>query len=371
MLDLLQALFERLKRGIPVCYTALVETRGSTPQKAGAVMLVFPDGTQAGTLGGGCVEAEVKRRALECLPTAGWALMTFHLDRDYGWDDGLICGGRMTMLVDPLRTEQDADYYRHMHQILQGRRGCTEIVLLEDNPLQREAGDRFLLDAEGRLIAARAKSDILPPALISALKPFAERPRPYVFHGASFLPHLPLSPLVIIGAGHVGQQVAEWASRLDFEVTVIDDRHEYCHPSRFPEGTQCVVGPFDEILPNYPLDLQTFCLIVTRGHQHDEEALFHLVNKPCRYLGLIGSKRKIKLIFSDLLQRGISPEALQRVYAPLGLEIGSQTVPEIALSILAEMVALRNLGELPPGYRRQSLLSPIVSRSPSLVDSHP
>src|ERR1700748_3722009 len=103
MNDLLQDLQTAIGNGRPVAYTALVETRGSTPQKAGATMLVFPDGSQAGTLGGGCVEAEVKRRALRLLDAGESEILTFQLDEDYGWDDGLICGGRMRMLVDPVR----------------------------------------------------------------------------------------------------------------------------------------------------------------------------------------------------------------------------------------------------------------------------
>src|SRR5690606_22916072 len=115
MQDILDTLETILRAQQPVAYTALIETRGSTPQKAGATMLVFPDGSQVGTLGGGCVEAEVKRRALELLSgTSGRELMTFQLDNDYGWDDGLICGGRMTMLVDPLRAGTDTTFYEQV-----------------------------------------------------------------------------------------------------------------------------------------------------------------------------------------------------------------------------------------------------------------
>ena len=112
METLLQELEDSLKSGQSVAYTSLVETRGSTPQKAGATMLVFPDGSQAGTLGGGCVEAEVKRRALQVLEDGTTELLTFQLDSDYGWDDGLICGGRMKLLVDPVRRGDDASYFR-------------------------------------------------------------------------------------------------------------------------------------------------------------------------------------------------------------------------------------------------------------------
>src|SRR5947209_13323288 len=133
MKEILGELAKALEQRRPCVYCAVVETRGSTPQKAGAVMLVFADGSQAGTLGGGCVEAEVKRRALRVLSADPQGeepprpeVLTFCLDDNYGWDDGLICGGRMTILADPLRPAQQADYYRHFRSLLEAGGGCVE-----------------------------------------------------------------------------------------------------------------------------------------------------------------------------------------------------------------------------------------------------
>src|SRR5881227_2313686 len=149
MRELLAELTAALGRHLACVYCAVVETRGSTPQKAGAAMLVYPDGTQAGTLGGGCVEAEVKRRALHGLNASGRPeVLTFCLDDDYGWDDGLICGGRMTVLADPLRAPEAADYYRRFHALVEQGKGCTEAVITgaaAGLPL----GDRYLFDAHG------------------------------------------------------------------------------------------------------------------------------------------------------------------------------------------------------------------------------
>ncbi len=359
MRQLLLELEQAARAGRPVCYTALVETRGSTPQKAGAAMLVYPDGSQAGTLGGGCVEAEVKRRALELLHAGGAELLTFQLDSNYGWDDGLICGGRMKLLADPLRPGEDGTYYQRLNDELVAGRGCTEGVLLEDQPEGIVAGSRYLLDETGKLLAARP-AGALSDQVSRHLRPLAERPRPYVTHGVSYLPHLPRCRLIIVGAGHVGQKVAELAADVDFDVWVIDDRHEYCSPERFPRAQRRIVGPIDAALQPLRIDRDTYAIIVTRGHNHDEEALFHLAETPARYVGLIGSKRKIKLIFRDLLEQGISEQALRRVYAPLGFEIGSQTVPEIAVSIVAELVAHRNLGTLPERVRGATLMDALA-----------
>src|SRR6186997_3316977 len=129
MRDVVRQLLAAIQAARPVASCRLVETRGSTPQKAGAVMLVFPDGSQAGTLGGGCVEAEVKRRALAILASGPAEIVSFQLDSDYGWDDGLICGGRMQVLVDPLRDESSRAYFRQLHELIASRSGCCEAIV--------------------------------------------------------------------------------------------------------------------------------------------------------------------------------------------------------------------------------------------------
>ena len=387
MNDVLSVLEETIRHRNPVAYTALVETRGSTPQKAGATMLVFPDGSQTGTLGGGCVEAEVKRRALHLLDQGRREILTFHLDNDYGWDDGLICGGRMRMLVDPVRPGDDAAYYHRLAEVIRDGQGCTEAIVIDPEKVPgTTAGDRYLLDAEGNVLAARTakgpsgtEEDVrsgesspsrpaggsqvaaeeLPPALIGNLKPLVRRPRPYVVGGISYLPRLERCRLLIVGAGHVGQKVAELAAWADFDVWVVDDRQQYCNPERFPQAERLIVNEIDTALSGLEVDENTYCIIVTRGHNHDEQALYHLAEKPARYVGMIGSKRKIKLIFEDLLREGISRDALSRVFAPLGFDIGSQTVAEIAVSIVAELIAHRNLGGIPERVRGPSLVEEI------------
>lgn len=379
MHHVLQQLSEAVSRHQAVAFTALVETRGSTPQKAGAMMLVFPDGSQVGTLGGGCVEAEVKRRALRLLDAGQTELLTFNLDSDYGWDDGLICGGRMKMLVDPVRGEAEFGYYRRLLELLAVDQGCTEAVILDPDKAGGQAGDRYLLNDTGEVVANNVRSPDahvrtieedpsdrtwasgqLPATIAEHLRPLSQRPRPYVAGGVSYLPYLRRCRLVIVGAGHVGQKVGELAAACDFDVWAIDDREQYCNAERFPQAKRLIVGDIDTALSGLDIDNGTYCLIVTRGHQHDEEALYHLAETPARYVGMIGSQRKIKMIFEDLLREGISREALSRVYAPLGFDIGSQTVPEIAVSIVAELIAHRNLGEIPERYRRPSLVESLT-----------
>jgi xanthine dehydrogenase accessory factor len=352
MRELLAELTAALDEGRPCVWCSVVETRGSTPQKAGASMLVFPDGSQRGTLGGGCVEAEVKQRALAVLGRGGDRpeVLSFCLDDDYGWDDGLICGGRMTIVADALRAPGARDYCRRLRELVESGRGCTQAVVI--GPNAGAAGARCLFDAAGRP-AARLGDGLSPEAVARDLAPLTERPGPKTQHGIAFLPVLPRVTLLIVGGGHVGQAVARLAAEVDFDVWVLDDREPYASRERFPQAQRRLVGAIGPTLAELSpsLDASCYCLIVTRGHNHDEEALYHLAPSAAGYVGMIGSKRKIKLIYEDLLAQGLSSEQLARVHAPLGLPIGSQTVPEIAVSIVAELIAYRNLGTAQPPPR--------------------
>jgi xanthine dehydrogenase accessory factor len=352
MRELLAELTRSLECRQPFAFCSVVETRGSTPQKAGAAMLVYGDGSQFGTLGGGCVEADVKRRALQVInePAGRAEMMSFCLDDDYGWDDGLICGGRMTMLVDPLHSQvlgsssTGADhYYRTYSGLVEVGAGCTEIVALTKNPADLAAGSRYLFDASSTLVAQLAEKTI-PAETVAGLKPLSERPGPSVQKGFAYLPVLPRITVLIVGGGHVGQAVAKLASTVDFDVWVLDDRDKFVNSVRFPTAQRLIIGDIGSSLQQLASEIHAgvYGMIVTRGHNHDEEALYHLARSNAGYVGMIGSKRKIKLIFEDLVAKGIPEEALAGVHAPLGLPIGSQTVPEIAVSIVAELISCRN-----------------------------
>jgi xanthine dehydrogenase accessory factor len=351
MREILRTLTDSIEAGRDVVVCALVETRGSTPQKAGAWMLVLADGSQCGTLGGGCVEAEVKQHALAALEEGAPELLTFHLDDNYGWDDGLICGGRMLVLAEPLRRGDGLQYFLALRTLVENGDGCTEAVVIDAQRFtETPAGARVLFGPAGELLGRRRVDHVAPP-IVAQLADLSERPRPATRGGVAYLPVLPRCRLLIVGAGHVGQAVATLAAEADFDVWVLDDRERYANPERFPLAERIIVGEVGRTLAEFHADARTYCIIVTRGHSHDEEALYHLASKPARYVGLIGSKRKIRLIFDDLLAAGVAPQALRRVHAPIGFDIGSQTVPEIAVSIVAELIAHRNLGYSPEHLR--------------------
>jgi xanthine dehydrogenase accessory factor len=255
----------------------------------------------------------------------------------------------MTMLMAPLEPSAQAaacSYYGRYQDLVASGKGCTEAIVLKSES-GAPAGSRLLFDSAGKIAAVIGTTDAIEDTIGKQLTPLVDRPAPTSRQGIAYLPTLPRITLLIVGGGHVGKAVAELAATVDFEILIVDDREPFADASRFPMACARFVGEIGPTLAELKqnsIDRSTYCLIVTRGHGHDEEALYHLADCKAGYVGMIGSKRKIKLIFEDLVAKGVAPNLLERVHAPLGFDIGSQTVPEIAISIVAELIACRNLG---------------------------
>ncbi len=295
MLAICEHIVRRCGQGECLALCTLVHSRGSSPQELGAKLLLFPDGKSLGTLGGGCVEAEVVACGLERMATGAGEYLSFRLDHDYGWDDGLICGGTVGVYV----------------QVLEGPTAAADFARIADALRNRQPVE-FRIEFPG------------PEGIERYCEPIPPRP-----------------VLLIAGGGHVGQAVSRLATHLDFDVVVLDDRPEYTAAERFPAGTRCVLGKIDQELARQAIDEHTYIVIVTRGHKRDGRALQAVIESPARYLGLIGSRRKVATILADLAQRGVPAESLLRVHGPIGLELNAITVPEIAVSIAAELIAVR------------------------------
>jgi xanthine dehydrogenase accessory factor len=294
-LHLFETLVACVDAGRPCALCTVVNSRGSTPQTAGATLLLHADGRTEGTLGGGCVEAEVRRRALLMLDRAESGLLTFRLNHDYGWDDGLICGGTMEVAVQSHAQPNSIESFREALARIREQRAA-------DVPLR--------VQHEGKLLEYRLHIE-------------------------------PTPTLLIAGAGHVGAALGKLAVALEFRAVVIDDRADLLVPARLPPPIEGVCGAIDLTLRRWPIDANAYVVIVTRGHRHDEQALHAVIDSPARYLGMIGSRRKVKLVFDDLIAAGVDPARLQRVHAPIGSKINAVTVPEIALSIAAELTQVR------------------------------
>ncbi|MDA0840417.1 MAG: XdhC family protein [Planctomycetota bacterium] len=341
MRDLYNQIIELSQAGLKCALCTLVSTRGSTPQTAGAKLLVFPDGKTAGTIGGGCVEAEVRRRALQALDSGVPQLMDFVLDHDFGWDDGLICGGRMDVFVDVL-DGLNAEVFL----ALRNRVDSKSPVVLGSFVEGEKAGQKFIYASEEDEFIGLDGLESSKEIRDAAREARAANETSLISLGESenrlFLePHLPKPILLIVGAGHVGQALAHQGMLLGFEVVVIDDRETFANPDVLPDADKIIVGDIPRLLKEFPIDENTYIVIVTRGHLHDQDALYSVINRPAAYKGLIGSRRKIRMIFDEFLRLGVEEEAMRQVYAPVGLDIASVTVPEIALSIAAQLVLVR------------------------------
>jgi xanthine dehydrogenase accessory factor len=280
--------------------------KGSTPQKKGAKALFFPDDTMLGTLGGGCLEAEVRRRAKQALATGKPETFEFTLDHNFGWDDGLICGGKVYGLILP----QAADAAQIWQQLAQ-----------PDAPQKWVVRDDFsvtLLDVGSSTLDV-GRSSFLYEETVSP-------------------PHA----LWLAGSGHVAQAIAPLALNLEFDVTVFDDRPELANHNYFPKKTKLSVGNWGELLATPFPGQPVFGLVATRGHNHDADVLADWIHKPFAFLGMIGSTRKFRLISDGFLQKKIATaEQLSKVACPVGLPIKAVGVNEIAVSVMAQMIEVR------------------------------
>lgn len=254
MREVLEAALRAEESGEAAALVTVVSTEGSTPQKAGAKMVVYADGRIVGTIGGGCVEAEMTWRARQVIENRRVEMASYDLTPDQAGDDGLVCGGRMQVFIEPI----------------------------ESTPT-----------------------------------------------------------LCIFGAGHVAQPLAHMAKAVGFRVEVADDRVKFANPDRFPEADLLVVDTFTEAAAKMRLGRNSYAVVVTRGHKGDAEALQAALARDLRFVGLLGSRPKMVHVFTDLEERGVPPSELARVHCPLGVEIGASSPEEIAVSILAEMIAVR------------------------------
>ncbi|HEV3484760.1 MAG TPA: XdhC/CoxI family protein, partial [Vicinamibacterales bacterium] len=243
--EVLAAAADALKRGEQVALVTIVRAQGSTPQRTGAKMLVFADGRTVGTIGGGCYENDAFWKARDAIATGRPALLHYELNDDFAQENGLVCGGRMDVHIDPLAPDPQ---------------------------------------------------------------------------------------LYILGAGHVGWHLGRIAADAGFRVHVVDDREKFANRDRFPSAQEVVAEPIPEWLERADIPTSAYVVIVTRGHQHDLDALRALARRDLKYLGLIGSRAKVARIYTALAAEGIQLDALERVHAPIGLDIGAVTPAEIAIS---------------------------------------
>jgi xanthine dehydrogenase accessory factor len=253
-IDIYEEIVRLRNIGEPAALATIVRRIGSTPRKDSAKMLIRKDGSSLGSIGGGCVEAEVWEIAQRVMSSNRPKILEYEMTDENMEEEGLVCGGKVEVFVEPILVN---------------------------------------------------------------------------------------STVIILGCGHVGQSISAQMVDLGCRVTVVDDRESFASTDRFPGTERVLIRDFGESLADLKIPQDGFAFIVTRGHRHDEQALASALRLGLRYIGLIGSRRKIKIIVTNLLEQGFQIANFKNLYAPIGIDIGSESPPEIAVSVAAELIAIR------------------------------
>ena len=351
MRDVIQGAVDGLKDGQPCVLATVVRTKGSTPQKAGAMLLVREDGSGLGTLGGGCVEGDIWFAAKEILrQNGGPEFKDYYLNEDIAARDGLVCGGTMYFYLEPLREPKDFLFIGS--EIVDAYDGgqpvslATVIKATEDGP---PMGAKLLLRVDGSVSGSLGSAELDARAIEIAQK-VADVGSNESFSTADgtevFVEGFTTPPtLVMVGGGHVGKATADLAHSLGYRVYLVDDRPEFSNEERFPYAEKTVVATYDKWAEELDLNVNSFVVVATRGHRYDDMALESALRTCARYIGLLGSRRKTIMIYRRLLQQGVSLERIKEVYAPVGLNIGALEPAELAVSIMSEIIMVRRGGD--------------------------
>ncbi len=337
--DLAAAL--RSNKRVAVC--TIIKKSGSVPREVGARMLVLEDGSITGTVGGGIGEHEVIQAAISSIKDNQSCLLDFSLAGEKGLDSAAICGGRFTIFIGCWSQAQDLELANAIAATLTGGRTHS---LCESLP--QTAGDkveRTLIDPAGnRVVSSPATTSL--PTLATATddnESIATRLIPADASGF-MLSEITLPPrLVIFGGGHLALPLVEMANWCRFAVTVIDDRPEFSNRERFPLADKVITAPMEEVADLYIPGANTWLVLITREHKHDYILLKQLLGTEYAYLGMIGSRRRTTKVKQRLIDEGFNRAEIERLYSPIGLEIKAQTPAEIAISIMAEIIEVKNI----------------------------
>lgn len=328
----------------------VIRTQGSTPQKPGSSALFNRGGLVAGTIGGGVIEGKVQKIAIGSIESGNQNIQQFMLDTSNPEGEDALCGGRISVLIDPLLSENLEAFLSLKRSYEMRIPGILGTLFTEDK--DRNRIDRFW-------ITENDKSTI-PPDLIEFIEPeiddllsrrdsydLRELTLPSAKEGYSrclFLePVIPLPKLVIAGAGHIGKALAQLGQMLDFEITIIDDRPEYANEANIQWTDKIIVDDIGNAIAGIEKGSDTYIVIVTRGHRDDSKVLKGCIGSGAKYIGMIGSRNKVALMKEEFLKKGWADEdQWSRIFAPIGLDIKSQTVEEIAVSIAAQLVLVKN-----------------------------
>jgi xanthine dehydrogenase accessory factor len=341
-LEIYKKAAEVLKTGENIALITVISTTGSTPGKVGYKMLVWSkDGKTLGTIGGGLVEAEIIVSAKNMLPTPDNNVVKISLGKTEDDERG-ICGGSIEFLIETFDIKGLPLFEQLAGAIENADKGVLLSIISPGQPPEKS----LLQNAEQ--VSTVTHINLSPEMTESVQKLIAKEESAKISTGDGtqlFIEAVAELPMVFIfGAGHLAYCIAQYAKSLNFRITVCDDRPEFANKERFPDA-DIIVETFATVFDKIKINKNSYIVIVTKGHKHDEIVLEKAVRTVSKYIGMIGSKRKVLTIFSHLQERGISEETLSKVHSPIGISIGAVTPEEIALSIVCELVKIRRFGD--------------------------
>ncbi len=337
-----------------VVIATVVRTKGSTPQKPGAKLLVRKDGSGVGTLGGGCVEGDIWYASQELLNHVGpTQFREYQLNEDLAAEEGLICGGTMYFLIDPIyESEELLGFSNEIYDSYCGKAPvalATLISMPEENLLPvgsgSETGRKLLIRENGTTVGSLGSKVLDADAVDRSVNLMVHGSNQYVIadDGSEYFIEGYISPpkLILVGGGHVSKAIAGIAHKLGFHIYVIDDRSEFANKERFSEAKEIIVSHPEDALAQIHINENAFIVIATRGHRHDNVALAAAAKTQANYVGLLGSRRKIILVYKDLARMGISRNRIKELRAPIGTDMNTKTPEEIAISIMSEIMMFK------------------------------
>ena len=364
MEDVLQEVVAMRRGGGRGALASLVESSGSIPMSGRAKMLIRDDGSVAGTIGGGCLEAEILTVGREVLSTRCPHTTRYTMTEKQAGESGLNCGGTVRIYTEPVEPDSEPDLFAAVVDAKTRRRECVMATVLASQKLPDGEPNKLLLFPDGDRLG-RLDSAALNECVEQWAAEVLQRERPRVFNlpeespsldsrsrealGAAGLegvevylePFMPPPVLYVFGGGHVGAQICSLAKNSGFHVVVIDDRPLFANPERHPEADECVAAEIEKVFELLPFDDQTYVVAATRGHQHDEIVVELAIRTPARYIGMLGSERKKLILWDRIESRGGDRSRLEEVYAPIGFNIGADTPEEIGISVVAELIEVR------------------------------
>jgi len=349
MQDIYSEIVKALERREKCVLATLISRVGSAPRAVGAKYLVKEDGTSMGSIGGGCVEAEVWQEAQKVVEKREGRVLHFELTSEQLAEGGLVCGGNIDIFLEPLR-EDFLNIYEEAARIRQkGGSAILATMVKVGGEFPRGEGSKVLIKTSGEKVGSLLGGAELEKKVLSEGKEALREKKPRIlvssYEGKRMevlLEPIFCEPTVyIFGGGHVSEQIAPLAKNVHFKVVVIDDREMFANRERFPGVDEVIVSEFEKCFDRLNIDESSYIVIVTRGHLYDGMVLQQALGSNARYIGMIGSRKKIGTLYQSLIEKGIAKETLGRVHAPIGIEINSETPEEIAVSIVAQLIKVR------------------------------